>query len=160
MRELSHTVGERGYVGRPPPSATWAVRGRGGVPAGPGYPFITGWAPAVLKNTGVKRACKRGKFAGRAASLRGGQQGKSRRRALRCEVSPLARCCARCVRSRCSRARVPARIAMLSQCVAVVQVCSGVWQLASVVPLMLQSWAMLGTCDLCGAGRARTMGEP
>ena len=29
-----------------------------------------------------------------------------------------------------------------------------------VLPLMLQSWAMLGTCGLCGAGRACTMGEP
>ena len=85
---------------------------------------------------------------------------KSRWRASRCKATPLARCCARCVRSRCSRARVPARIAMLSQCVAVVQVCSGLWQPANVVPLMVQSWAMLGTCGLCGAGRACTMGEP
>ena len=68
------------------------------------------------------------------ASLRlASRQGKSRWRALRCKAASLARCCARCVRSRCSRARVPARIAMLSQCVAVVQVCSGVWQPASVV---------------------------
>ena len=58
------------------------------------------------------------------------------------------------------RARVPARIAMLSQYVAVVQVCSGVWQPANVVPLMLQSWAMLCKCGLCGASRARTMGDP
>ena len=85
---------------------------------------------------------------------------KSRWRASRCKAAPLARCCARCVRSRCSRARVPARIAMLSQCVADVQVCSSVWQPANVVPLMMQSWAMQGKCGLCGAWRACTVGEP
>ena len=55
---------------------------------------------------------------------------------------------------------VAGRQRMLSQRIAVAQVCSGVWQSAGVVPSMVQSWAMHGTCGLCGAWRACTMGEP
>ena len=58
---------------------------------------------------------------------------KSRWRALRCKAPPLACCRVRCGRFRCARARVPGRVAMLSQCIAVVQVCSGVWQPANVL---------------------------
>ena len=119
--------------------------GAAGIPGGVGLPFISSF-----NHSSIARVQVCGWW----------RQGKSRWRASRCKAAPLARCCARCVRSRCSRARVPARIAMLSQCVAVVQVCSGVWQPANVVPLMLQSWAMLCKCGLCGASRARTMGDP
>ena len=47
---------------------------------------------------------------------------------LACVATPLACCCARCGRFRCSCARVPGHDAVLSLRVANVQVCSGMWQ--------------------------------
>ena len=53
------------------------------------------------------------------------------------EAPPLACCCALCSRARRLCARMHGRIALLSQGVAVMQVCGSMWQPASVVPLMM-----------------------
>ena len=49
---------------------------------------------------------------------------------MTCEWPPSARCCSRCACVRCLCSRMRGQIVMVSQGVAVTQVCSGVWQCA------------------------------
>ena len=59
MREPSRTVGERGYVRRPPPSAAWAVRGRGGA-GGPRLSLYPGRGTGGVKKHRVVTSLARG----------------------------------------------------------------------------------------------------
>ena len=151
MREPSHTVGERGYVRRPPPSATWAVRGRGGA-GGPRLSlYIPGGAPAVFRNTvlhicaKVRRAARRGKKAAGALA----------RAALLCSHAALrargdagfACACLAALTRTCWLSRSRARAAVRGS-------------VLSVVPLIVQCGAMWCCCGLCSACRACAVVKP
>ena len=115
----------------------------------------------LVQSSNSTSVTRLGTYAAFVLSLAGAARGlESSWHATRCEAPPLARCCACCACSRCLCARVPARIAMLSQRVAVVQVCSVACLPAIVLPLMLPSCALQGKCGLCGVLRACTMAEP
>ena len=62
MREPSRTVGERGYVGRPPPLTTWAVRGWGGAGAPRLSRFPGRGAGGVQKHRGRHTAHSHGRL--------------------------------------------------------------------------------------------------
>ena len=104
MREPSRTVGERGYVRHPPPSAAGAVRGRGGA-GEPRLSLYSGGAPAVFRNTVCARMCIARKFGGRGATRK---EAAARDMYISMRNGGFARV-ARCVRAMAPALRVHAR---------------------------------------------------
>ena len=127
MREPSRTVGERGYVRHPPPSAAGAVRGRGGA-GEPRLSLYSGGAPAVFRNTIHTHTHTRAGF-----TEQGAWHAKSRICIYRCEMAALLAWRAACTQWRRLRSRMLGRIRACLPGIASAIACSCAWLVCSVV---------------------------